>query len=313
MSLALCDCKGGLEPAFKTDVKVTIRDENGQPVEGAEVKLLFSHFDEKKDVEHVLTTDEKGRVRASEKVVTNLLLNAGKPGFYPLRYERVLIRMDVDWQKIKRRELALVMRRIKQPEPLYAKKFAAAVPVFDKPVGIDFQAGDWVAPHGKGKSPDMLLGFSRKLVGYIGNVKYEDMVMDLETTHRNNPRLKDGYFDSLEKSFGKIDRSNYDDSIDNISGKWDGKTIITFPHPQEGIANAAKDYCHYSALTLPHQAYWKGYSESLSMVTENYTPKNTPPVPANYVRTRVILDDKVEIISAHNAKITSPIYFDPRG
>jgi hypothetical protein len=316
--LALCTlsqtCRAQDDPPFSTRVAVSISDDDKIPVAGADVLIAYLHaYDGKRDRKHEGQTDAAGQYEAKDWVNGSVLLRASKDGHYPLDFERVLIRMNVDWQKIKNIELPLVMRQIKQPVPLYARKFSAVIPAYEQPIGFDFEAGDWVAPLGKGKIPDMLLNFNRKLVGYIGNVKHEDMVMDLEKTHRENPRLKDSYFESLEKSYGKIDKSNYDNSIDTVSGKWDGKTIITFPHPQEGIANAAKDYCHYSALTLPHQAYWKGYSESLSMVTDNYTPKNTPPVPAYFVRTRVILDDKGEIISANYAKITSPIYFDPRG
>jgi hypothetical protein len=313
MSLALCNCRGGVEPEFDTNVKVTISDEDGAPIEGAEVKLLFSHFDPKKNVTHVINTDAKGMVQASEKVVSSLLLNAGKPGFYPLRFERVLIRMDVDWQKIKQRDLALIMRRIKQPAPLYAKKVSAIIPDYDKPIGFDFMVGDWVVPHGKGKSPDMLLNFSRKLVGYRGNIEYEDMVKDLESIYRDNPRKKETYFKSFEERYGKFDKSDYREVIDTVSGKWDGKLSVAFPNPQEGIADAKNDYCHYSELTLPHEAYPEGYSKDLHIKTDNHTPKNTPPDPAYFVRTRVTLDEKGEIASANYAKITSPIHFDPRG
>jgi hypothetical protein len=209
--------------------------------------------------------------------------------------------------------LPLVMRKIKQPVPLYAKKLSAIVPTYDKPVGFDFEAGDWVAPHGKGKSTDMLLDFNRKLVGYADGEEYEDFLARIEKRHRENPHVKKSYFDSLEKSFGKLDRSDYQQAINLKAGKWDGKLSVTFANPQEGIADAKKDYCHYSELTLPHEAYPEGYSKDLHIKTDNHTPKNTPPDPAYFVRTRVVLDEKGEITSANYAKITSPIHFDPRG
>jgi hypothetical protein len=313
MSLALCDCKGSVEPDFKTDVKVSIKDGNDIPVEGAEVELLFPHHDEAKNVTHLLTTDAKGTVRESEKVVTSLLVNVEKPGYYPLRYERALIRMDVDWKKIREFELPLVMRQIKQPVPLYAKKFSAIVPTYDKPVGFDFETGDWVAPHGTGKSPDMLLDFSRRMVGYVDGEEYEVLLARIVKRHRENPHAQKSYFDSLEKSYGKLDRSDYRQAINLKAGKWDGNLSVTFPNPQEGIADAKKDYCHYSKLTLPHESYLDGYSEIVHIETDNHTPKNTPPDPAYFVRTRVKLDEKGEIASANYAKITSPIHFDPRG
>jgi hypothetical protein len=300
-ALALCTlsqtCRAQDDPPFSTRVTVSIADDDKIPVAGADVLIAYLHaYDGKRDRKHEGQTDAAGHYEAKDRVNGSVLLRASKDGHYPLDFERVLIRMNVDWQKIKNIELPLVMRQIKQPVPLFAKKFAAAVPVFDKPVGFDFKAGDWVAPHGKGKSPDIVFNCSKHFIGY----RFEESQLGEMREFSKKSYAVNGDFWS-------------EDEFKISAGKWDGKTSITFPHPQEGIANAAKDYCHYSALTLPHQAYWKGYSESLIMVTDNYTPKNTPPVPAYFVRTRVILDDKGKIISANYAKITSPIYFDPRG
>jgi hypothetical protein len=295
-------------------VAVSISDDDKIPVAGADVLIAYLHaYDGKRDRKHEGQTDAAGQYEAEDRVNGSVLIRVSKNGHYPLDYDRVVTRMDVDWKKIKNIELPLVMRRIKQPMPLYARKFSAVIPAYEQPIGFDFEAGDWVAPLGKGKIPDMLLNFNRKLVGYIGNVKHEDMVMDLEKTHRENPRLKDSYFESLEKSYGKLDRSDYRQAINLKAGKWDGMLSVTFPNPQEGIADATKDYCHYSELTLPHEAYQEGYSKDLHIKTDNHTPKNTPPDPAYFVRTRVALDEKGEIASANYAKITSPIHFDPRG
>lgn len=307
-------CRAQDDPAFSTRVAVSISDDAKIPVAEADVLIAYLHaYDGKSDRKHEGLTNAAGQYEALDRVNGSVLIRVSKEGHYPLNYDRVVIRMDVDWQKIKNIELPLVMRQIKQPVPLFAKKFSAIIPAYDKPVGFDFEAGDWVAPHGKGKSQDMLLDFRRELIGYIGNVKYEEMVKDFEQIHRNNPRMKETYFKDLEKIFGGLDRTDYRDAINTISGKWDGTLSITLPQPQEGISNAKNDYCHYSNLTLPHLAYENGYSKALFMETDNHTPKNTPPDPAYFVRTRVILDDKGKIISSNYAKITSPIHFDPRG
>jgi hypothetical protein len=307
-------CRAQDDPAFSTRVAVSISDDAKIPVPNADVLIAYLHaYDGKRDRKHKGPTDAAGQYEANDRVNGSVLVRASKNGYYPLDFDRVVIRMDVDWKKIKNIELPLVMRQIKQPVPLYAKKLSAIVPTYDKPVGFDFEAGDWVAPYGKGKSPDMLLDFDRMLVGYRGDLKYEDMVKDLESIHSDNPRKKETYFNGMEKLYGKMDRSDYRQTININAGKWDSKLSVTFPNPQEGIANAKKDYCHYSELTLPHEAYPEGYSKDLHINTDNHTPKNTPPDPAYFVRTRVALDEKGEIASANYAKITSPIHFDPRG
>lgn len=307
-------CRAQDDPAFSTRVAVSIFDDAKIPVAEADVLIAYLHaYDGKRDRKHEGLTDAAGQYEAEDPVNGSVLIRVSKDGHYPLDFDRVAIRMDVDWQKIKNIELPLVMRRIKQPAPLDAKKFSAIIPDYDKPVGFDFEAGDWVPPHGKGKSSDMLLEFSRKLVGYVGDVKYEDMVKDLESIHSDNPRKKETYFKSLEKLYGKMDRSNYDEAINTVSGKWDGKLSVTFPNPQEGVADAKKDYCHYSGLTLPHEAYEDGYAETLHTLTNNYSPIRRDEWPAYFVRCRVKLDEQSRIISANYAKLTTDIAFDPRG
>ena len=52
--------------------------------------------------------------------------------------------------------ITLVLKKIGKPIPMYAKRVNLRAPVPDKPVGYDFEAGDWIAPYGKGISSDIL-------------------------------------------------------------------------------------------------------------------------------------------------------------
>lgn len=313
-SLLITACHGQDDPTFSTRVVVCLTDDARVPVAEADVLIAYLHaYDGKLDRKHKGLTDAAGKYAVEDKVNGSVIVRTTKDGHYPLYFDRAIIRMDVNLQKIKKIELPLIMRKVKKPIPLYAKKFSAVIPIYNKPVGFDFEAGDWVAPYGTGKSSDMLLDFRRMLVGYVGDIKYEDMVSDLESIHSDNPRKKETYFKGLEKLYGKMDRSDYRQSINLNVGKWDGKLAISFANTLEGISNAKKDYCQYSKLTMPHEAYMEGYSKVLHLEINNYEPKNTPPDPAYFVRTRVTLHEKGEIATANYAKITSPIHFDPRG
>ena len=48
----------------------------------------------------------------------------------------------------------IVMRRIINPVPMTRKNITTHLPLNDEPVGFDLEVGDWVAPHGKGKTAD---------------------------------------------------------------------------------------------------------------------------------------------------------------
>jgi hypothetical protein len=55
--------------------------------------------------------------------------------------------------------LRVILKEIRNPIPMYMKRVSLPVPVRDQPVGFDFEAGDWVAPNGRGSFPDMQLTY----------------------------------------------------------------------------------------------------------------------------------------------------------
>lgn len=52
--------------------------------------------------------------------------------------------------------IKVVLKRIKNPVPMYAKKLAQSLSPLNEPVGYDFLVGDWVVPHGRGKVSDVI-------------------------------------------------------------------------------------------------------------------------------------------------------------
>ncbi len=51
----------------------------------------------------------------------------------------------------------VLIKRVIEPVPMYVKQVLLEIPVLGQPIGFDFEAGDWVAPYGKGKSTDLLI------------------------------------------------------------------------------------------------------------------------------------------------------------
>jgi hypothetical protein len=52
--------------------------------------------------------------------------------------------------------IRLVLKKIGMPTPMYAQHVDSQPPVNNKPVGYDLAVGDWIAPHGKGQTSDII-------------------------------------------------------------------------------------------------------------------------------------------------------------
>ena len=50
--------------------------------------------------------------------------------------------------------LTVILKPIRDPVPMYAKRLDVLVPTVNTPVGYDIEKGDWVAPYGKGLRTD---------------------------------------------------------------------------------------------------------------------------------------------------------------
>jgi hypothetical protein len=290
------DSKAALEPDFATDVKVEIKDENSQPVKSADVVLLFNHFQDSKTKKHEIKTDANGVVKATDKIVASLMVTAAKEGFYPLRFDRVVIRMDVDSKRIRNVDLPLIMRRVKSPVSLYAKKVNLAIPQQDQPVGFDFEAGDWVKPFGRGIFSDLFFSYGKKFTGFRFD---EDRLEEMR--------------DFSRKAAAVNQETWTEETFKHDAGKWIGSLALSFPNTKEGISLVDKDYCIYSGLRMPHLAYETSYDATWKREENTYSPRTTEEGIGYFLRTRVKVDEKGEIISANYSKFTSDIQFDPRG
>jgi len=58
----------------------------------------------------------------------------------------------------------IVLRKIGNPIPMYAKQQEMRFPKLNEPVGFDLMTGDWVTPYGKGFHTDILLSARRTII-----------------------------------------------------------------------------------------------------------------------------------------------------
>src|SRR6266404_266487 len=130
---------------WKATVKVI--DEAGQPVDGADVTI--GYYVPPPEDETIALGSTKGKSDANgffsasgQTRSVDLLFGAGKDGYYRSHLDHELgapYQYDpVKWSP----EVTLVLRKIGQPIPMYAKREEAKVQKENEPVGFDLMAGD---------------------------------------------------------------------------------------------------------------------------------------------------------------------------
>jgi len=147
--------------------RVKVIGEDGQPVSGASISIfytlppkIFPDDSGKYNGKISGLTDTNGLFLATHNDRTGALgIQVQKTGYYTshIGYE---IYFD---DKRLNPSFILVLKKIGNPIPMYAKKQEMAFPELDKPIGFDLEAGDWVTPYGKGFHTDISFRAHREI------------------------------------------------------------------------------------------------------------------------------------------------------
>ena len=131
---------------------ITIRvvEETGEPIPDATVRIGF--FDD--NGMHVGSTDTNGVFFAAGNPPTaDVSYSISKDGYYwhgdNYHFSWTYDSRDKcdPWNPTN----TIILKQIKSPVPMYAKRVEALIPVLDTPVGFDLEKGDWVSPCGGGR------------------------------------------------------------------------------------------------------------------------------------------------------------------
>ena len=150
------------------DGKVTVRviDEQGMPMKGVNVGIgvyflkTMNPFDGKDSKEIEGKTDDKGFFTSEFSGLCEIIVWADAQGYYSSSQKYVFDEPVAGKYQPWNPTITLVLRKIKNPVPMYAKKAEYLVfPCLEEPVGYDFLIGDLVEPHGKGKVKDFIVTF----------------------------------------------------------------------------------------------------------------------------------------------------------
>jgi len=268
---------------------ITLRvvERNGAPVENARAVVSFVRG--ASEDAHIGPTDRQGVFSAEGRPLVGVYLEASKEGYYPARFDTTRSDVLPPGNKI---EKVFVLPRVMNPTALYALNLregsgrSVRIPVQNEWVGYDFERGDLVEPHGKGKTTDIRFMFKNEFNGWNPS---PDQMRDLR-------RGKDS-----------------EEVLRRFYGKWEGVLEISFPGEQEGLYEEKEQFLAYSKMKLPHEAPLDGYQPTWRYTANTYSPKTARTNVGFFLRTRVKLDENKKIVSANYAKVVGDFHLDARG
>jgi len=149
----------------EASLTIKVVDENGKPISGAEVGLGFEQG--YKNGEPIMFTiigisDSNGTFVAKARTSNYISYGAVKNGYYRYSYvHRFKTNNKKRWQPWNP-EVKVVLRKIENPVPMYARRAELEMPVLNKEIGFDLLEYDWIPPYGKGEYTDILFKATRK-------------------------------------------------------------------------------------------------------------------------------------------------------
>ena len=169
-------------------ITLRVTDSMGKPVENAEVSVAFWGSDSSADaVVSEGTTNTNGLFVATGKTIDSMNYTITRDGYYKTKGRYWFYRpsgldpsrnwavsptareywmyhqgensvTDGRWQPWNPTN-TVVLKEVRNPIPMRAKRVDSPVPVRGEPAGYDLEVGDWVVPFGQGKTPDMLIAY----------------------------------------------------------------------------------------------------------------------------------------------------------
>ncbi len=143
-----------------------IVDADGALVANANVLASFA-MESSKGIEG--TSDTNGLFSMKGKSRGEMHYGVRKDGYYPTsttvkfgRHDGIVVK-DGKWQPWNPTNV-VVLNKIKNPVPMYARRVETFLPLAGQEVGYDLMVGDWVAPYGKGMESDFVFEITKRRV-----------------------------------------------------------------------------------------------------------------------------------------------------
>lgn len=142
-------------------VSVQVVDEEGRPVEGADVGITFNLKSTTREATKG-GTDANGSFTATGSSRDGVIgVVAAKEHYYDSELgHRFLIRRWGLWQPWDKK-IQVRLRPVANPVPMYVRNSSFKFPVIGKRIGFDMTKSDWVKPYGEGTRPDIFFLINR--------------------------------------------------------------------------------------------------------------------------------------------------------
>jgi hypothetical protein len=158
------ECKKVAEEGADAKVTLHVVDQSGNGVTNADVSIVF-FCNNRRETPLLGKTDTNGCFAAEGRLTGNIIYSVKKKGYYEtfskfgLNGKGVRCFQNgrwIPWNPT----FQVILKEMRKPIPMIAKKVESKVPKYDVPIGFDFKVGDWVTPYGKGLVADMTLTYS---------------------------------------------------------------------------------------------------------------------------------------------------------
>jgi hypothetical protein len=153
----------------KAKITLVVVDDEGRPVEGARAGVTFDIPPEGETKGGTPKNGESDRqgLYSTEYISRGYVhYGADKEGYYSyrnrFRFNKASSNKWQPWNPT----LKVVLKKIVSPVPMYGRRAQIEIPAADAEFGYDLIEADWVAPHGKGKSPDFIFRVGRRFNAY---------------------------------------------------------------------------------------------------------------------------------------------------
>jgi len=227
---------GTANAAPLVNLKVYVHNESGDPVESALVQGFFFQdqvIDNKFEASHHGITNKKGMAELSGHEEIYVDLEVTKKGFYKSK-KRVNVRPG------KSGEIDILLRDIRKPIAMYAKKVTNVSPGYDKTklkqinkVGYDLIAGDYVAPYGDGVVSDLI--FRTESVRRSWNdFNFKRLII----FHNKLDGITPYYFDHKESVY----KGPYSAPLEGYENKWIQRFTRTPHAAEQGNIDGNRNY-----------------------------------------------------------------------
>ena len=218
--ISFCAMPVEVKALFKSaKVTLVVVDEDGSPLEGIDAGVGFEKntgWGTDATASRGLT-DTSGRFVASGSCNGHIGYGARKEGYYRSSYEYDFKDLGAFGWEPWNPELKVMMRKIENPVPMYARyagmERGVKLPALNKDIGFDLIVSDWVAPFGEGKNADFVLNLGKHFI----NTKSFWAVLTLKF-------------------------SNINDGIINVKENFDGGSVFKLPRfaPDYGYQKSIK-------------------------------------------------------------------------